>query len=123
MDLLNLSWPAVSHSCSFSLCPSISTIFSLKSRPIVASVFIGKRPAQNLKDRQVFPTPLSPKTMILKLRGLARAWGDLTGCGGVAVVCCSEVSVMVVLSFNRALEILDSSLCALDILNIGYYLL
>ena len=37
------------------LVPSNSTIFSLKSRPMVASVDWGNLPAQNLKDRQVFP--------------------------------------------------------------------
>ena len=90
--------------------------FSLKSSPIVASVFIGNLPAQNLKERQVFPTPDSPKTIILKLRGLTRGWGDVfAGTFGMAVVGWSEVSLIALLSFNRALEILDSSLCALDI--------
>ena len=39
--------------------------FSLKSKPIVASECTGNLPAQNLNDKQVFPTPDSPRTIIL----------------------------------------------------------
>ena len=44
----------------------------------------GNLPAQNLKERQVLPTPDSPSTMILKTRGFERegegAWhGSLSG--------------------------------------------
>lgn len=48
--------------------PSISTTFSLKSTPMVASVLSGKLPPVKRKVRQVFPTLESPMTMILKIR-------------------------------------------------------
>lgn len=48
--------------------PSISTAFSLKSTPIVASVLSGKLPPVKRNVRQVFPTLESPMTMILKMR-------------------------------------------------------
>lgn len=48
--------------------PSISTAFSLKSTPIVASVLSGKVPPVKRNVRQVFPTLESPMTMILKMR-------------------------------------------------------
>lgn len=48
--------------------PSISTAFSLKSTPMVASVLSGKLPPVKRKVRQVFPTLESPMTMILKIR-------------------------------------------------------
>ena len=42
-------------------------VFSLKSTPIVASVFSGKCPPQKRNVRQVLPTLESPITMILKI--------------------------------------------------------
>lgn len=48
--------------------PSISTVFSRKSTPMVASVLPGKVPPQKRKVRHVLPTLESPITMILKMR-------------------------------------------------------
>ena len=53
---------------TFMVSPSISTTFSLKSTPMVASVLSGKLPPVKRKVRQVFPTLESPMTMILKIR-------------------------------------------------------
>ena len=47
--------------------PPMSTFFSRKSTPIVASDFSGNFPSQNRKDKQVFPTLESPMIMILKI--------------------------------------------------------
>lgn len=55
-------WP------TFILSPSISTAFSLKSTPIVASVFAGKEPPVKRNAKHVLPTFESPITMILKIR-------------------------------------------------------
>ena len=53
------------HTLIFS--PSISTAFSLKSTPIVASVFSGKLPPVKRNVRQVLPTFESPITIILNI--------------------------------------------------------
>lgn len=53
---------------TFIFSPSISTAFSLKSTPIVASVLQGKAPPVKRKVKQVLPTFESPMTMILKIR-------------------------------------------------------
>ena len=49
------------------ISPSISNVFSLKSTPMVASVFSGKLPPQKRNVRHVFPTLESPITMILNI--------------------------------------------------------
>lgn len=56
------------HKHTFIVSPSISTAFSLKSTPMVASVLSGKLPPVKRKVRQVLPTLESPMTMILKMR-------------------------------------------------------
>lgn len=53
---------------TFIFSPSISTAFSLKSTPMVASVLQGKAPPVKRKVKQVLPTFESPMTMILKIR-------------------------------------------------------
>lgn len=60
--------PAPTIYPTFIFSPSISTAFSLKSTPMVASVLQGKAPPVKRKVKQVLPTFESPMTMILKIR-------------------------------------------------------
>ena len=135
MDLLNLSCPAVSQSWSFSRSPSISTIygsnqllrevdrthkrfsltFSLKSNPIVASECKGNLPAQNLNERHVFPTPLSPRTIILKLLSFFCDEGGVWCRGRLLGTFCSDVFLLSV-SSKSALDILVSCVTKLVII-------
>ena len=51
---------------------------------------------------------------------MTKGWGGvLAGTFGMAVVDWSEVSLIALSYFNRALEILDSCLCALDIYKVS----
>lgn len=60
--------PGPSVAPTLMVSPSISTAFSLKSTPMVASVLSGKLPPVKRKVRHVLPTLESPMTMILKIR-------------------------------------------------------
>lgn len=56
--LRNLSWPAVSHSCSLTLMPSTYTFFVTKKAPVVEVVFLGSNLFWvYLCNRLVLPTP------------------------------------------------------------------
>lgn len=78
--LLNIHWntqynrvttrhrPRKQQNPTFMFSPSISTAFSLKSTPMVASVLQGKDPPVKRKVKHVLPTFESPMTMILKIR-------------------------------------------------------
>lgn len=56
------------HKLTLIISPSISSILSRKSTPMVASTLWGNSPAQSRYVRQVFPTPESPITSTLKVR-------------------------------------------------------
>ena len=75
--------------------------FSLKSNPMVASECKGNLPAQNLNERHVFPTPLSPKTIILKLLSFfwdeGGVWFLVTFCSGVCFWSVSSKSALDIL--------------------------
>ena len=56
--LRNLSWPAVSHSCSLTFSPSLYTFFVTKNAPVVDVVFLGSNFAWVYRcNKLVFPTP------------------------------------------------------------------
>ena len=58
--VLNLSWPAVSHICSFTLFPSSSIVLILKSMPIVVIKEGVKESSLNRRRQHDLPTPESP---------------------------------------------------------------
>ena len=56
--LRNLSWPAVSHSCSLTFSPSLYTFFVTKKAPVVDVVFLGSNLSWVYRcNKLVFPTP------------------------------------------------------------------
>ena len=56
--LRNLSWPAVSHSCSLTFNPSLYTFFVTKNAPVVDVVFLGSNLSWVYRcNKLVLPTP------------------------------------------------------------------
>ena len=96
------------HYCKFGMMDnSFLLTFSLKSNPIVASECKGNLPAQNLNERHVFPTPLSPRTIILKLLSFFCEEGGVWWRGRLLGPFCSDVFLLSV-SSKSALDILVS---------------
>lgn len=74
MRLRNLSWPAVSQSCSLTVRSSKYIVFDRKSIPIVAWYVLSKLSYINLVIRDVFPTLCSPrKTSLNFLSGFPKS--------------------------------------------------
>jgi hypothetical protein len=58
--VLNLSCPAVSHICNFTILLSSLIVFILKSTPIVLKKFSVKLFSEYRRSKHDFPTPLFP---------------------------------------------------------------
>lgn len=63
---LKLSWPAVSHICSFTARPSQCSVFAENSSPTVGSGARRNCPSVSCSTSEDLPTPESPTTMYLK---------------------------------------------------------
>jgi len=71
--VLNRSWPAVSHICSFTLFPSRSIVLILKSIPMVVMKEGVKLSSENRRRQHDLPTPLSPMRRSFICRSLLAA--------------------------------------------------